>query len=99
MSSGREPISDLAVAVGERLRMVRKEEGCSQAYLADAINVTQGSISNYEAGLRDIPVHLLLAALDALNYEPARFFEDVPGLLVSTDDSLRPLVAQARSEL
>lgn len=96
MGRGREPISDLAIAVGARLRAVRRAAGCSQAHLAEAIHVTQGSVSNYEAGLRDIPVHLLLAALDTLQYEPAHFFEGIPGLLSARDDSLRAAVFEVR---
>jgi transcriptional regulator with XRE-family HTH domain len=95
VSRGREPISELAVAVGDRLRSVRRDAGRSQAWLAEAIEITQGSISNYEAGLRDIPVNLLISALQALDYDVGRFFEDLPGLM-SPDQQLHTAVRDVR---
>ncbi len=97
MGRNREPVSELAVAVGARLRIVRLEAGRSQAWVADAIDVTQGSISNYEAGLRDIPVHLLLSALSALGHDPGRFFEGLPGLISATDGDTRSAAEAMRA--
>lgn len=93
----REPISELAVAVGERLRVIRRGAGRSQAWLAHAIGVTQGSISNYEAGLRDIPVNLLLTALEALEYDPGQFFDDLPGL-ITPDGDIQTAVRDVREQ-
>jgi transcriptional regulator with XRE-family HTH domain len=92
---GREPISELAVAVGDRLRSVRRDAGRSQAWVAEAIEITQGSVSNYESGLRDIPVNLLLSALQALEYDAGQFFEDLPGL-ISPDAALNGAVRDVR---
>ena len=41
-------------------------------------------------------MHLLLAALDTLQYEPVHFFEGIPGLLSARDDSSRAAVFEVR---
>lgn len=97
MGRRREPISELAVAVGERLRAIRRDADRSQAWLAEAIEITQGSISNYEAGLRDIPVNLLLSALAALEYDAGQFFDDLPGL-ISPDGEIQAAVRDVREQ-
>ncbi len=85
------------MAVGARLRIVRIGAGRSQAWVADAIDVTQGSISNYEAGLRDIPVHLLLSALAALGHDPGRFFDGLPGLIIANHGDARSAAEAMRT--
>ena len=85
MPSRRPPVSGLAHALGARLREVRRTRSVSQQAAARAAGLTQGSISNYEHGLRDIAVVDLLTILDELHVSLAEFMAGVPDLLVLED--------------
>ena len=64
------------------MRELRTLGGYSQTEVATYVGVTQGSISNYEAGKRDIPMWVLLATIEQLDCSPSQFFDGVPELLV-----------------
>ena len=54
-------------ALAQRLRTLREARGLSQGTLALAAGITQGSVSNYETGKREVTVATamrLAAALD-----------------------------------
>lgn len=57
---------EFTVPVGERIRALRVAQGWSQRALADYALITQGSISNYERGKRDLPLSLAAEFADAL---------------------------------
>jgi transcriptional regulator with XRE-family HTH domain len=61
-----EAVNALYVAVGGRVREVRKRCGWSQADLARAANLTRSSIANFEAGRQRPPVHVVLLIAQAL---------------------------------
>ncbi len=90
------PFGDLAVEVGARLRELRRVRPINQTQVADAIGVTQGSISNYEAGIRDLPTWTLLAMLRVLDCPPAEFFSGIRGFVVPNPAQTEDLVDAAR---
>ncbi|MQA00684.1 MAG: helix-turn-helix domain-containing protein [Dehalococcoidia bacterium] len=57
-------------SLGGVLRQRRLELKLSQEDLAWAVEVTQGSISNYENGRSEVPLSLLLAMCDELQLRP-----------------------------
>lgn len=69
--------------VGGALRRRRLELGLSQEALAWSVEVTQGSISNYELGRSDIPLSVLVRVCEALEIDPVRV---VPPLAALYDD-------------
>lgn len=72
----------LAKAVGLHLRAVREERGASQTDVAEAAGVTQGALSNYERGIRNVRAVTLLAILDFLECAPADFFGRLEAFVV-----------------
>ena len=59
--------------LGERIKQAREESGYTQVKLAQKIGLTPSAISNYEAGIRQIPVHILLDISKFLN-KPLQYF-------------------------
>lgn len=43
-----------------RLKKLRKENGYTQSYVASYLNVQQNTYSQYENGLRDVPLERLV---------------------------------------
>jgi transcriptional regulator with XRE-family HTH domain len=52
--------------IGGRVRLWRVKRHLSQEGLARAVGVNQASISNYEAGRRDVPVSTMIRIADVL---------------------------------
>ena len=48
----------------ERIKELRVDKDLSQKELADILNVTRSAYSNYENGIRDIPVDILSRLAD-----------------------------------
>lgn len=59
--------------VGERIKKAREETAYTQAKLADFIGLTPSAIANYESGIRQIPIHILLDIASQLG-KPLDFF-------------------------
>ena len=53
----------------ERLKMLRINSGFTQAAIAEKLHVRQNTYSQYENGVRDIPIELLKEL--AVIYEPS----------------------------
>ena len=66
MSRQPEPPTARAI-IGSQIRDWRLRRHLSQAGLARAAGIDQASISNYEAGKRDLRVSTLIRIADALN--------------------------------
>jgi len=64
-------ITDLYRAVGAQLAATRQERGIRQADLATAVGLTRASIANIENGAQRIQLHTVIAAAQALGYDPA----------------------------
>lgn len=79
-------------SLGNLLRGRRQELMLSQGELADAVAVTQASISNYETGRSEAPLSILLCLCKELRLHPA---ELVAYLDIEHDDG-RPMLTQAR---
>ncbi len=58
--------SALASAVGHRIREWRLRRGMTQSALAHHAGITQGALSNYEMGRRDVPLSTVLAIAGGL---------------------------------
>lgn len=68
MVSRRRVLSDeLRMTLGQRLREVRISRRESQEAVAWAADVTQGSISNYEAGRNEVPLSVLMSICEYFN--------------------------------
>lgn len=64
--------------MGEKLKELRKEKGCTQRKVAKAIGVTLSAYSNYEQGLRE-PSYQILKLL-------CRFFDVSADYLIGLED-------------
>ena len=47
--------------MNERLKLLRKEKGVSQAVVAKAIGITLSAYSNYEQGIREPSIQIIIA--------------------------------------
>jgi transcriptional regulator with XRE-family HTH domain len=65
--------------VGRRIRVRRRALGISQTALGEAVGVTFQQIQKYENGTNRIGAGRLQEIADALECEPAWFFQDRPG--------------------
>lgn len=54
-------------AIGVRVRTVREARGLTQKELAQRVGITQGALSNYERGKRDMAVSTVIAIAEALD--------------------------------
>jgi transcriptional regulator with XRE-family HTH domain len=52
--------------LGERIATLRKDQGMTQAQLAERLNLTQQMVASYEVGRRRVPVSLLPQIADTL---------------------------------
>jgi len=62
-SSGRTKVNEFS----SRLREVRKDTGMSQSEVASEIGVTKSAYANYEQGIREPSLKVLIAICDALD--------------------------------
>jgi transcriptional regulator with XRE-family HTH domain len=63
-------------AIGRQVRLWRLRRHVSQAGLAHAAGINQASISNYEAGKRELRVSTLIRIADALNVRIDELLDD-----------------------
>jgi transcriptional regulator with XRE-family HTH domain len=63
-------------AIGRQVRIWRLRRHVSQAGLAQAAGINQASISNYEAGKRELRVSTLIRIADALNVRIDELLDD-----------------------
>lgn len=59
--------------IGERIRKAREETGYTLQKVAGNLGVTPSAIANYESGIRQIPVHILLELAKILG-KPLQYF-------------------------
>lgn len=71
--AGADPID---VAVGRRLRLLRRRRKLSQARLAGAMGVSFQQLQKYETGANRISASALLRAANALDAPPAALLGD-----------------------
>jgi|WetSurMetagenome_2_1015567.scaffolds.fasta_scaffold762358_1 transcriptional regulator with XRE-family HTH domain len=58
----------------QNLKRIRKEQGLTQAKLAEKCNVSNGTIGNIECGVTKPSFDLLILFSEVLHVEPADFF-------------------------
>jgi transcriptional regulator with XRE-family HTH domain len=80
-------------AVGKRIREWRLTRKLQQAQVARVAGITQGALSNYENGKRDVPLSTLLGVTAALNVSIGDLL-GVPEVLVMRDSPLGRAVEQ-----
>lgn len=66
--------------LGRRIRRWRQLNSMTQADLADAVGVTQATLSHYETGKRDISVAILLGIADVLDVSVQELTEGTPSV-------------------
>lgn len=84
--------------LGVRLREWRLQRGMSQADVARRAGITQASLSNYEAGKRDMPLSTFLGVASALNVSLGDLLE-LPDVIVIRDSSLGRAVERWRDDV
>ena len=80
--------------VGDRIRVLRKMKGISQAQLADAMNLKRSAIGNYEQGIREPDLDTIEAFADYFNVSLADIMGREEGnvSLSETEDKENPEV-------
>lgn len=74
--------SDLLLALGQRVRALRRGCGWTQAQLGDAIGLSRTSVTNIEAGRQgDIPVTVLARLAAALGVRVGDLLDGAPARL------------------
>lgn len=53
--------------LGDKLKKAREEVGLTLAQLGEKFSITGGAIANYEAGIRQVPIHVLIELSRILN--------------------------------
>lgn len=71
---------ELRVTLGRRVRELRVRHQQSQEAVAWAADVTQGSISNYEAGRNEIPLSVLISICEYFHTPLSEIFPKATGL-------------------
>ncbi len=73
--------------IGRRIREWRQRRGLSQIEVATIAGITQGSLSNYELGKRDVPLSTLLGIVAALDIGVGELL-GIPQIVVVRDSRL-----------
>ncbi len=63
--------------IGKQLKKVRESKGYTLNDVASNVNSKISTISNYEQGIRSIPVPKLKDVLDFMNYDFFKFMSEV----------------------
>lgn len=69
------PIDPIDAAVGQRLRMLRKERGVTQQQLGDGIGMTFQQVQKYERGTNRIAISTLFRIAKVLRVSPVELIE------------------------
>ena len=78
--------------IGNRLQSVRKQNGQTQAQFAQALEISTNGYQNYERGLTEPPVSLLLKVSDTYDVDPLWL---IIGRGASERDALFKAIAEA----
>ena len=70
--------SKLDEIIGHLVRKAREEAGFKQTKLAEDLGISQASLSQYEAGERKIPFHILQRTGELTGKDSLRYFNDLP---------------------
>lgn len=70
--------SKLDEIIGYLVRKAREEAGFRQTKLAEELGISQASLSQYEAGERKIPFHILQRTGELTGKDSLRYFNDLP---------------------
>lgn len=62
----------------EKLKIARKEAKITQVELAEKLNVTQGTVANWERGVREPDIETVQRIATALNIKIEMLFSDLP---------------------
>jgi transcriptional regulator with XRE-family HTH domain len=84
--------SEAATSAGERLREWRIRRERTQREVADHAGITQGALSNYETGKRELPLYTALAVAAALDITIGDILDDVDDVIVLEESRLARVV-------
>lgn len=74
--------------LGDKIRKAREEAGVTLVQLAKKVKLTGAAVSNYEAGIRQIPVHILIEFSRILNKPIHAFLGPEAEPAISIKDTL-----------
>ena len=63
--------------IKDKIRLLRREKGFSQEYVADMLDISQSYYGRIENGERTISLDLLMKILSILDVDHITFFNDV----------------------
>lgn len=69
-----DPHASQRLAFGANLRLIRKEAGWSQEYLAGVAGLARAYVGHVENGRRNVSLHTMWQLANALGVTPAAFF-------------------------
>jgi transcriptional regulator with XRE-family HTH domain len=79
-------------STGERLREWRIRRQRTQRDVAVRAGITQGALSNYETGKRELPLSTALAVAEALDITLGDVLEELDGVMVLSESRLARVV-------
>ncbi len=85
----------LRVAVGQRIADARRGRGWTQAALAEALEIEGSTLSRYECGVRETPLHLLLDIARTLHVPLSELLVVPEGTLVAPERPVADAVPEA----
>ena len=77
------------ISMSERIKKIRKQKGLSQTELGERIGVSQQVITNYERGIREPSIEMLLKISGALNISIENLIGEKP--IKPNDETSRAL--------
>ena len=104
LAAANRAINELYERVGERITRLRITQGLTQSDLAKQIGLQRSSVANIEVGRQRTPLHVLVAAAQALGVTLPELLGDqpLPDLAVPVPRGLHlaaPAVIRARGSL
>ena len=86
---------DLALAIGQRVKAMRKAAGLTQEQLAEAVALQPSAVSRFENGAIGLSLTTLLEVARVLRVPLARLFEDGEAGQASPSDAEEAMLLQA----
>ena len=71
LAAANQVIAQLYTRIGEHIKLAREQRGISQQDVASAVGLSRSAVANVESGRQRAPVHVLVAACQALGVDAA----------------------------
>ena len=92
-------MSNLVKHIGASIRLIRKQKGYTQEYLAEKANLHYSYIGGIERGERNISLETLEKIINALEMEPSQIFETTNSYVLNNSDPEKLDILQQINEL